>query len=163
MGHPINSLSSSSHLDIMKSLIFAALIFGAAVVATGTAPLPPPPPPPAPPAAPLHYRPPVHYRPRYGPPSHGGGLEGILPLLLLGKNGGHGSGIKSLLPLLLLGGGLGGKGGKGGLGGNPLLPPLLLGKNCKDPHDCVKPNTHNTLCGDKAPYKKCCVCSGGLF
>merc|ERR1712179_505614 len=103
---------------IMKSLISAALIFGAAVVAnaTGTAPLPPPPPPPAPPAAPLHYRPPVHYRPRYGPPSHGGGLEGILPL-------------------------------------------LPLGKNCKDPHDCVKPNTHNTLCGDKPHYKKCCVCS----
>merc|ERR1712179_185945 len=117
---------------IMKLLISAALIFGAVVVAnaTGTAPPPPPPPPPAPPA-PLHYRPPVHYRPRYGPPSHGGGLEGILPLLLLGKSGGHGSG-KGLLPLLLLSGGLGGKGGKGGLGGNPLLLPLLLGKNCKD-------------------------------
>merc|ERR1712055_449307 len=112
---------------IMKSLISAALILGAAVVAnaTGTAPPPPPPPPPAP-APPA---PPLHYRPRYGPPSHGGGLEGILPLLLLGKNGGHGSGINSLLPLLLLGGGLGGKGGKGGLGGNPLLLPLLLGKN----------------------------------
>merc|ERR1712179_217303 len=23
----------------------------------------------------------------------------------------------------------------------------------------VKPNTHNTLCGDKPHYKKCCVCS----
>merc|ERR1712055_233127 len=78
-------------MGIMKSLISAVLIFGAAVMAnaTGTAPPPPPPPPPAPPAPPLHYRPPVHYRPRYGPPSHGGGLEGILPLLLLGKNGGH--------------------------------------------------------------------------
>merc|ERR1712179_590117 len=147
---------------IMKSLICATLIFGAAVVvnATGTAPPPPPPPPPAPPAPPLHYRPPVHYRPRYGPPSHGGGLEGILPLLLLGKNGGHGSG-KGLLPLLLLSGGLGGKGGKGGLGGNPLLLPLLLGKNCKDPHNCVKPNTHNTLCGAGMGNKPCCVCSGG--
>merc|ERR1712105_34571 len=63
-----------------------------------------------------------------------------------------GSGIKSLLPLLLLGGGLGGKGGKGGLGGNPLLLTLLLGKNCKDPHDCVKHNTQNNLCGDKPNY-----------
>merc|ERR1712179_459339 len=128
---------------IMKSLICATLIFGAAVVVNATGTAPPPPPPPAPPAPPLHYRPPVYYRPHYGPPSHGGGLEGILPLLLLGKNGG--------------------KGGKGRLGGNPLLLPLLLGKNCKDPHDCVKPNTHNTLCGDKPHYKKCCVCSGGLF
>merc|ERR1712179_707312 len=138
---------------IMKSLICATLIFGAAVVVHATGTAPPPPPPPPPPATQLNYRPPVYYRPHYGPPSHGGGLEGILPLLLLGKNGGHGSG-KDLLPPLLL---------SGGLGGNPLLLPLLLGKNCKDPHDCVKPNTHNTLCGDKPHYKKCCVCSGGLF
>merc|ERR1711910_190469 len=129
---------------IMKSLICATLIFGAAVVVHATGTAPPPPPPPPPPATQLNYRPPVYYR-HYGPPSHGGGL---------------GSG-KDLLPLLLLSGGLGGKGGKGGLGGNPLLLPLLLGKNCKDPHDCVKPNTHNTLCGDKPNYKKCCVCSGG--
>merc|ERR1712105_470108 len=100
---------------IMKSLICATLIFGAAVVVHATGTAPPPPPPPPPPATQLNY----------GPPSHGGGLEGILPLLLLGKNGGHGSG-KDLLPLLLLSGGLGGKGGKGGLGGNPLLLPLLL-------------------------------------
>merc|ERR1712243_70194 len=149
---------------IMKSLISAALIIGAAVVANATGTAPPPPPPP-PPAAPIRYRPPVHYRPRYGPPpSHSGGLESILPLLLLGKKGhGHGSGINHLLPLLLLGGGLGGKGGKGGLGGlggNPLLLSLLLGKNCKDPVDCVKPNTHNTLCGDKKPNFRKCVCSG---
>merc|ERR1719230_1874300 len=151
---------------IMKSLILVALTFGAAVVvnAQGSAPSAPPPPPPPPGAhVPLaHYpRPPVHgYRPSYGP-SHGGGglggLGGLLPFLLLGKGGSHGK--DNLLPLLLLGGGLGGKGGEGGLGGNPLLLPLLLGKNCKDPHDCVKRNTHNTLCGDKANYKKCCVCS----
>merc|ERR1711970_773013 len=127
----------------MKSLICAALLFGAAVVVNATGTAPPPPPPPPQPAPPLHYRPPVHYRPRYGPPSHGGGLEGILPLLLLS-------------------GGLGGKGGKGGLGGNPLLLPLLLGKNCKDPHNCVKPNTHNTLCGAGMGNKPCCLCSGGL-
>merc|ERR1712179_586088 len=125
---------------IMKSLICATLIFGAAVVVNATGTAPPPPPPPPPPAPPLHYRPPVHYRPRYGPPSHGGGLEGILPLSLLGKNGGHGSG-KDLLPLLF---------------------PLLLGKNCKDPHNCVKPNTHNTLCGAGMGNEPCCLCSGGL-
>merc|ERR1712179_136517 len=144
--------------------ILFALTFGAAVVVNAQSQVSPPHPPPPPPP-PAHYpRPPVHgYRPSYGP-SHGGGLGGlggVLPFLLLGKDGGHGK--DNLLPLLLLGGGLGGKGGKGGLGGNPLLLPLPLGKNCKDPHDCVKPNTHNTLCGDKPHYKKCCVCSGGLF
>ena len=92
-----------------------------------------------------------------------GGLGGLLPFLLLGKGGGHGK--DNLLPLLLLVGGLGGKGGKGGLGGNPLLLPLLLGKGkCDKPPGCVKPNTHNTLCGAGAGNTPCCVCSGhGLF
>jgi len=93
-------------------------------------------------------------------------LNDLLPLLLLGKNGG--TGTDSLLPLLLLSGGLGGKGGKkGGFGGNSLLPLLLLGKNCKDAPDCVKPNTGTTLCGKASAanlnVKKCCVCSGGLL
>merc|ERR1712083_998649 len=55
----------------------------------------------------------------------------------------------------------------GGFGGNSLLPLLLLGKNCKDAPDCVKPNTGTTLCGKSSPanlnVKECCVCSGGLF
>merc|ERR1711910_316613 len=113
-----------NHTLIMKSLILIALSLGAAVVVNAQAPQSPPHPPPPPP--PAHYpRPPVHgYRPSYGP-SHGGGLGGLLPLLLLGKDGGHGK--DNLLPLLL-GGGLGGKGGKGGLGGNPLLLPFSSGK-----------------------------------
>merc|ERR1712179_33739 len=134
-----------NHTLIMKSLILIALSLGAAVVVNAQAPQSPPHPPPPPP--PAHYpRPPVHgYRPSYGP-SHGGGLGGL---------GG-------LLPFLLLGGGLGGKGGKGGLGGNPLLLPLLLGKGkCDKPPGCVKPNTHNTLCGAGAGNTPCCVCSGG--
>merc|ERR1711909_166193 len=148
-----------NHTLIMKSLILIALSLGAAVVVNAQAPQSPPhPPPPAP-----YPRPPVHgYRPSYGP-SHGGGLGGLgglLPFLLLGKDGGHGK--DNLLPLLLLGGGLGGKGGKGGLGGNPLLLPLLLGKGkCDKPPGCVKPNTHNTLCGAGAGNTPCCVCSGG--
>merc|ERR1711970_951438 len=107
---------------IMKSLILIALSLGAAVVVNAQSQVSPPHPPPPPPP-PAHYpRPPVHgYRQSYGP-SHGGGLGGLgglIPFLLLGKDGGHGK--DNLLPLLLLGGGLGGKGGKGGLGGNPLL------------------------------------------
>merc|ERR1712179_728430 len=131
-----------NHTLIMKSLILIALSLGAAVVVNAQAPQSPPHPPPPPP--PAHYpRPPVHgYRPSYGP-SHGGGLGGLgglLPFLLLGKDGGHGK--DNLLPLLLL--------------------PLLLGKGkCGKPPGCVKPNTHNTLCGAGAGNTPCCVCSGG--
>merc|ERR1711910_302669 len=127
-----------NHTLIMKSLILIALSLGAAVVVNAQAPQSPPHPPPPPP--PAHYpRPPVHgYRPSYGP-SHGGGLGGLLPFLLLGKDGGHGK--DNLLPLLL---------------------PLLLGKGkCDKPPGCVKPNTHNTLCGAGAGNTPCCVCSGG--
>merc|ERR1711910_300812 len=131
-----------NHTLIMKSLILIALSLGAAVVVNAQAPQSPPHPPPPPP--PAHYpRPPVHgYRPSYGP-SHGGGLGGLLPFLLLGKDGGHGK--DNLLP--------------------PLLLPLLLGKGkCDKPPGCVKPNTHNTLCGAGAGNTPCCVCSGhGLF
>merc|ERR1711936_149283 len=126
-----------NHTLIMKSLILIALSLGAAVVVNAQAPQSPPHPPPPPP--PAHYpRPPVHgYRPSYGP-SHGGGLGGLLPFLLLGKDGGHGK--DNLLPLLL---------GKG---------------KCDKPPGCVKPNTHNTLCGAGAGNTPCCVCSGhGLF
>merc|ERR1712215_286758 len=130
---------------IMKSLILIALSLGAAVVVNAQSQVSPPHPPPPPPP-PAHYpRPPVHgYRPSYGP-SHGGGLGGLgglLPFLLLGKDGGHGK--DNLLPLLL---------------------PLLLGKGkCAKPPGCVKPNTHNTLCGAGAGNTPCCVCSGhGLF
>merc|ERR1711910_308710 len=143
---------------IMKSLILIALSLGAVVVVNAQSQVSPPHPPPPPPP-PAHYpRPPVHgYRPSYG--GGLGGLGGLLPFLLLGKDGGHGK--DNLLPLLLLGGGLGGKGGKGGLGGNPLLLPLLLGKGkCDKPPGCVKPNTHNTLCGAGAGNTPCCVCSG---
>merc|ERR1719233_544091 len=71
----------------MKSLILIALSLCAAFVVNAQAPQSPPHPPPPPP--PAHYpRPPVHgYRPSYGP-SHGGGLGGLgglLPFLLLGK------------------------------------------------------------------------------
>merc|ERR1712105_283468 len=152
---------------IMKSLIAVAVIISAVVLANASGPAPPPPPPPPPP--PAHYRPrppPYGYRPSYIPSKHGGGLNDLLPLLLLGKN--DGTGTDSLLPLLLLSGGLGGKGGKkGGFGGNSLLPLLLLGKNCKDAPDCVKPNTGTTLCGKASAanlnVKKCCVCPSGLL
>merc|ERR1711970_1187412 len=166
--YSLQELTKYSELDlIMKSLLIVAVIISAAMFVNASGP-PPPPPPPPPPA---HYpRPPAYgYRPSYGPygpPKHGGGLGALLPLLLLGgKNGGAG---KDLLPLLLLSGGLGGKGGKkGGLGGNPLLPLLLLGKNCKDAPGCVKPNTGTKLCGkvvqNGGSAGKCCVCSGGLF
>jgi hypothetical protein len=56
-----------------------------------------------------------------------GGLNSILPLLLLSKDGGLGGGsLEKLLPILAMSGGLGGAGGAGAM--NPMVMMALLGK-----------------------------------
>ena len=80
----------------MHCLLFITVVVSGIVVANASGPPPPPPPPPhvrppyAPPPPPYApYRPaPYGYRPHYGPAKKAGGLESILPLLLLGGKGG---------------------------------------------------------------------------
>jgi hypothetical protein len=55
-----------------------------------------------------------------------GGLNSILPLLLLGKEGGLGGGDLDPMMLLAMSGGLGGAGAEGGM--NPMLLMALAGK-----------------------------------
>merc|ERR1712002_491543 len=174
---PTSGLTTTQEL-IMHCLVFITVVVSGIVVANASGPPPPPPPPHTPRVQPLHapppppyapYRPaPYGYRPHYGPAKKvGGGLESILPLLLLGGKGGSSGIDSSVLPPLLLGGGLGGKGGKKG-GANNLLPYLLLGgeKCTEDAASCTVPNTGTTLCGAGTSVKKCCLCrhkKKGLF
>merc|ERR1712002_429971 len=170
---PTSGLTTTQEL-IMHCLVFITVVVSGIVVANASGPPPPPPPPhtshvqppyapPPPPYAP--YRPaPYGYRPHYGPGKKvGGGLESILPLLLLGGKGGSSGKDSSLLPLLLLGGGLG-KGGKGGA--NNLLPLLLFGGDkCTNPPNCQEPNIGTKLCGKGSSNGLCCTCpkKKGLF
>ena len=93
-----SDLSTTQEL-IMNCLLLITVVVSGIVVANASGPPPPPPPPPhvpyvrppyAPPPPPhAPYRPaPYGYRPHYGPAKKAGGLESILPLLLLGGKGG---------------------------------------------------------------------------
>merc|ERR1712112_194062 len=156
------SVLSTTQEEIMNCLLFITVVVSGIVVANASGP--PPPPPYAPPPPHVPYRPaPYGYRPHYGPVKKAGGLESILPLLLLGGKSGSSGLDSSLLPLLLLGG----KGGKKG-GANALLPYLLLsGDKCTNAPNCVEPNTPGKLCGAGAGSSDglCCVCpkKKGLF